>query len=195
MKVFFKLTLILLLSLCSASVIFFLSLGFIVSYHAGNPEKSDVIIVLGGDNGLRVHKGAELYNAGYASHVIVTGIDERFYHPSHPNWRVRRMVALGVPKKAITVDALSTTTWEEAENTADTMEEQGWKSAIVVSDPPHMLRLYQTWSKALDGTSLKFILVPTKPLWWNPLFWWNNEKSFQFVMNEIKKNLFYAIVY
>jgi len=136
-----------------------------------------------------------LYKAGYASHVILTGIDERFYHPDHPNWRERRMIALGVPKNAIQVDAKSTTTWEEAENTSDTMEEQGWKRAMVVSDPPHMLRLYLTWSKALEGSSQKFILVPTNPIWWNPLFWWNNEKSFQFVMNEIKKNLFYAIIY
>ena len=195
MKVFIKLTVIFLLSVCSAVILFCLSLGFIVSQHAQNPEKSDVIIVLGGDNGLRVRKGAELYKAGYASHVILTGIDERFYHPDHPNWRERRMIALGVPKNAIQVDAKSTTTWEEAENTSDTMEEQGWKRAMVVSDPPHMLRLYLTWSKALEGSSQKFILVPTNPIWWNPLFWWNNEKSFQIVMNEIKKNLFYAIIY
>ena len=195
MKVFFKLILTFLIFISTVAAIFFLSLGFIVSQHAGNPEKSDVIIVLGGDNGLRVSKGAELYKAGYAPHVILTGIDERFYNPSHPNWRERRMMASGIPKNAIKVDAKSTTTWEEAENTSDTMEEKGWKSVIVVSDPPHLLRLQQTWSKAFEGSSKKFILVPTNPIWWNPLFWWNNEKSYQFVMNEIKKNVFYAMVY
>ena len=195
MRVFFKLILIFLLSVCSAAAIVFLSLGFIVSQHAGNPEKSDVIIVLGGDNGLRVRKGAELYKAGYATHIILTGIDERFYHPNHPNWRERRMMEFGVPKSAIKVDARSTTTWEEAENTSDTMEENGWKSAIVVSDPPHMLRLHQTWSIAFEESSKKFILVPTNPFWWHPLIWWNNDKSYQFVINEIKKNLFYALVY
>jgi len=152
-------------------------------------------IVLGGDNGLRVRKGAELYKAGYAAHVIVTGIDEKFYHPGHPNWRERRMMALGVPKNAIKVDTKSTTSWEEAENTSDTMKKKGWKSALVVSDPPHMLRLYETWSKAFEGSSKKFILVPTNPIWWHPMLWWKNEKSYQFVMNEIKKNLFYAVVY
>jgi len=195
MKVFFKLTLIFLLSVSTAAIIFFLSLGYIVSQYAGNPIKSDVIIVLGGDNGLRVRKGAELYNAGYASHVILTGIDERFYHPSHPNWRERRMIALGVPKHAIKVDAKSTTSWEEAVNTSVTMEQRGWTSAIVVSDPPHMLRLHQTWSKAFDRSSKKFILVSTKPMWWHRMLWWENEKSYQFVMSEIKKNIFYAFVY
>lgn len=195
MKLFLKLTLFALLSVCGAASVIFLSLGFLVSLYAGNPEKTDVIIVLGGDSGLRVRKGAELFNSGYASHVILTGIDERFYRPAHPNWRERRMIALGVPKKAIRVDTQSTTTWEEAVNTADTMEKKGWKSAIVVSDPPHMLRLHQTWSKAFKGSSKRYILVSTKPEWWRPFVWWKNKKSYQFVINEIKKNLYYAVMY
>ncbi len=195
MKLFFKLTFILLLLVSVTATIFFFSLGILVSQNAENPEKSDVIIVLGGDNGLRVRKGAELYNGGYASHVILTGIDERFYHSGHPNWRERRMMALGVPKNAIKVDTKSKTTWEEAKNTSNTMEKKGWKSAIVVSDPPHMLRLHQTWSRAFEGSSKKFILVSTNPSWWHKGLWWTNRQSYQFVISEIKKNLFYAAVY
>jgi uncharacterized SAM-binding protein YcdF (DUF218 family) len=195
MKAFFKRFLIFLLSLSAISALLLSSLGILVSQHAENPEKSDVIIVLGGDNGLRVNKGAELYNAGYASHVILTGIDERFYRPGHPNWRERRMIALGVPRKAMKIDLKSKTTWEEAENTSNTMDKRGWKSAIVVSDPPHMLRLHKTWSRAFKGSSKTFILVSTNPSWWNKILWWKNRQSYQFVISEIKKNLFYAAVY
>jgi uncharacterized SAM-binding protein YcdF (DUF218 family) len=195
MKLFFKLTLISLLSVSAIATLIFVSLGTLVSQHAVNPEKSDVIIVLGGDNGLRVRKGAELYKAGYAAHVILTGIDERFYRPGHLNWRERRMIALGVPKHAIKVDVKSKTTWEEAENTSNIMTKKGWESAIIVSDPPHLLRLHQTWSRAFNGSSKKFILVSTSPLWWNKVFWWKNRESYQFVISEIKKNLFYAAVY
>jgi uncharacterized SAM-binding protein YcdF (DUF218 family) len=195
MKPFFKLILLFILSISISSALLFLSLGLLVSQYASNPEKSDVIIVLGGDNGLRVRKGAELYKAGYASHVILTGIDERFYHPAHPNWRERRMIAFGVPKKAIKVDTKSKTTWEEAENTSKTMENNGWKSAIVVSDPPHMLRLHQTWSRAFEGSSKTIILVSTNPSWWHQIIWWKNRQSYQFVISEIKKNLFYAAIY
>lgn len=195
MRLFFKITLIFFLSLTTAAALLLSSLGILVSQHAADPKKCDVIIVLGGDNGLRVRKGAELYNAGYASHVILTGIDERFYRPSHPNWRERRMIALGVPKKAIKVDTKSKTTWEEAENTSNTMEKKGWKSAIIVSDPPHMLRLHQTWNRAFKGSSKTFILVSTTPSWWDRVLWWKNRQSYQFVISEIKKNLFYAAVY
>lgn len=195
MKAFLKPVLIVFIFFSTAAILFFISLGALVSLYAGNPEKTDVIIVLGGDNGLRIEKGAELYNAGYASHVLLTGIDKKFYRPGHPNWRERRMRALGVPKKAIKVDFRSKTTWDEALNASVTMEKRGWKSALVVSDPPHMLRLHQTWSKAFKGTSKKFILVSTNPEWWHPAFWWKNKKSCRFVINEIKKNLFYSYMY
>ena len=131
MKPFFKLILFFIFSISISAALLFLSLGLLVSQHASNPEKSDVIIVLGGDNGLRVRKGAELYKAGYSSHIILTGIDERFYHPGHPNWRERRMIALGVPKKAIKVDTKSKTTWEEAENTSNTMEKKDGKVQLL----------------------------------------------------------------
>ncbi|NTW11123.1 MAG: YdcF family protein [Chlorobiaceae bacterium] len=195
MKAVFKYALIALLTLSAAAVLFFFSLGFVVSHYSRQPDIADVIVVLGGDNGLRVQKGAELYKAGYSSHILLTGIDERFYRPGHPNWRERMMVSLGVPKKAIKVDIRSRTTWEEALNTSDTMKKRGWKSALVVSDPPHMLRLHQTWKKALEGSSNTFILVTTEPPWWNRILWWKNRKSFQFVISEMKKNLFYTVVY
>jgi uncharacterized SAM-binding protein YcdF (DUF218 family) len=105
------------------------------------------------------------------------------------------MIALGVPKKAIKIDTKSKTTWEEAENTSNTMEKKGWKSAIIVSDPPHMLRLHQTWNRAFKGSSKTFILVSTTPSWWDRVLWWKNRQSYQFVISEIKKNLFYAAVY
>jgi hypothetical protein len=189
---FFILFLLLTSSLCAT---LYLGLGFLVSLYASKPVKADVIVVLGGDNGLRVQKGAELFKSGYAKNILLTGIDGRHYQPNHPNWRERKLIGLGVPKKAINVDTWSETTWEEAESAAETMEKKGWKNAIVVSDPPHFLRLHQTWSKAFSGSSKRFVLVPTHPSWWHPLLWWQNKTSYRFVISEVKKNLFYSVIY
>jgi uncharacterized SAM-binding protein YcdF (DUF218 family) len=194
-KAFFKFIVLLVFSAAAFAGIVFLSLGCVVSFHAGNPRHADVIVVLGGDSGRRVEKGAELFNAGFAPNVLLTGIDARFYRPGHPNWRERRMRALGVPKKAIKVDTESETTWDEAVNAAETMQKNGWKSALVVSDPPHMLRIHQTWGKVFEGSSKTIILVPTNPEWWNPVLWWTNRTSYRFVISEIKKNIYYYAVY
>jgi uncharacterized SAM-binding protein YcdF (DUF218 family) len=195
MKAFLKLTLLFLLSAIAIAGTIYLSLGYLISYYADEPQKADVIIVLGGDDGLRVDKGAELYNCGYAPTILLTGIDKKYYDPDHPNWRELRLIELGVPKKAIRVDTGSKTSWEEAVNGAAIMNKSNWDRALIVSDPPHMYRLHQTWSKALEGSSKQFILVSTKPDWWEPALWWNNTTSYRFVISEIKKNLFYAVVY
>lgn len=194
-KAFLKFVLLLICSAVAFAGIVFLSLGLVVSFQAGKPRQADVIVVLGGDSGLRVEKGAELYNEGFAPHVLLTGIDAKFYRPGHPNWRERRMRALGVPKKAIKVDTESETTWEEAVNASETMQKNGWKHALVVSDPPHMLRVHQTWSKVFEGSSKSVTLVSTNPEWWNPLLWWKNRTSYRFVVSEIKKNIYYYAVY
>ncbi len=195
MNAFFKKSLILLLSASIIGLTIFFSLGFLVSQYESKPEKADVIIILGGDDGLRVEQGGKLYNAGYAPNILVTGIDIRYYRPSQPNWRERRLMELGVPETAITVDTRSETTWEEAVNSVDTMTEKGWNSAIVVSDPPHMFRLFHTWSKAVGETQKKFILVSTKPEWWHPLLWWGDKTSYRFVISEVQKSLYYALVH
>lgn len=189
---YFLLFIIIASSLCAT---LYLGLGVLVSCYASKPVNADVIIVLGGDSGLRVKRGAELFKAGYAKSILLTGIDSRYYQPSHPNWRERKLMALGVPKNAINVDTWSETTWEEAENAADTMDKMGWKTALIVSDPPHMLRLHQCWAKAFAGTSKHFILVPTSPEWWNPILWWENKVSYRFVISEVKKNVFYLVMY
>lgn len=195
MNAFLKKTLILLLSASVIGLTVFFSLGFLVSYHGGKPEKADVIIILGGDDGLRVEKGGELYNEGYALNILVTGIDSRYYKPTQPNWRERRLQELGIPETAIGVDTRSETTWEEALNSVETMTEKGWKRAIVVSDPPHMFRLYHTWSRAVESSPKKIILVSTKPEWWHPMFWWSNNTSYRFVVSEVQKSFYYAIVH
>lgn len=195
MKVFTKISLLFFLITSTLYATIYLGLGFLVSLHSGTPEKADVIVVLGGDNGLRLKKGIELYNIGYAKNIVLTGIDSRYYSPNRPNWRESRLMEAGVPKEAITVDIWSETTWEESENTIDLIKKKGWKSALVVSDPPHMLRLYKTWKKAFTGSSKKFILVATDPEWWNPLVWWHDPYSRRFVLSEVKKNFYYLLAY
>lgn len=195
MKAFLKISLIVILTSSAFCGAIFLGLGYIVSFHSSRPAKADLIVVLGGDDGLRVRKGAELYRMGYSRNILLTGLDIRYYRPNHPNWRERRLMERGVPRKRIIVDAWSETSWEEAENTAELMDKRGWKSAIVVSDPPHMFRLNRTWKKVFANSGKRFILVSTRPEWWHPIVWWKNDISYRFVISEIKKSIFYLFVY
>lgn len=177
----------------SLAALLLLGLGLIVSNYSDQPRKADLIIILGGDKGLRVKTGGKLYLAGYAPRILLTGIDAHYYNPRHPNWRERRLSKMGIPKQAVIVDTDSESTWEEASNTVRLMKKKGWKRVIVVSDPPHLLRLQLSWSRAMQHTDMTFMLVPTKPVWWHQLYWWKTNKSYSFVISEIQKNIFYAL--
>jgi hypothetical protein len=53
----------------------FRSLGVWVAAGATPPVRADVIVTLGGDDGHRVRKVAEVFRAGYASTVLITGLE------------------------------------------------------------------------------------------------------------------------
>ena len=195
MKTLLKKTRSTLLPACVTGIMIFLSLGLVLSGYGSEPEPADVIIILGGDDGPRVNKGGELFHAGYAKNILVTGIDSKYYNPERLDWRQKRLIELGIAGKAILVDTESETTWEEAVNSIAAMKANGWKSALVVSDPPHMLRLHFSWKKAAADASITFTLVPTNPDWWNPLFWWSNRTGFRFVISEVQKTLYYTLKY
>ena len=44
--------------------------------------------------------------------------------------------------------------WGEAITMRARMEAEGWRSVLVVSDPPHMLRLRYTWGSIFRGSNL-----------------------------------------
>ncbi|WP_068867221.1 YdcF family protein [Prosthecochloris sp. CIB 2401] len=187
------------LILCTASMALligmFLSLGVLVSGYHHPPRNADVIVILGGDQGRRLETGIQLYKKGYASNIILTGIDRRYYNPDTPNWRERRLKEHSIPDRNVIVDLQSRTTWDEARNTLTAMQANGWKKALVISDPPHMLRLHHTWNRIFADSDHEFILVATRPEWWEPLTWWQNNLSRKYVLNEIRKNIYYALIY
>ncbi|MEH6855038.1 YdcF family protein, partial [Priestia megaterium] len=82
--------------------IFMLGLGIIFFLFAGKelvvnekPVKSDVIIVLSGDND-RLEKGIELYKKGYAAHLILSnGQENNFYHQAKES---------GIPEDSIILE-------------------------------------------------------------------------------------------
>jgi uncharacterized SAM-binding protein YcdF (DUF218 family) len=74
------------------------------------PVKADVLLVLGGGLSERPRRAAELFKAGEAPRIILSGKGD---HQSHK----RLLIAAGVPERAIEVEGKSTNTKENAEFT------------------------------------------------------------------------------
>jgi len=79
--------------------------------------------------------------------------------------------------------------------TRNRMEAAGLRSVIVVSDPPHMLRLKYTWGSIFRGTNLEYVLVATAPQWWSDSRWWQDERAANFVRSETVKLGYYVAKY
>ncbi len=87
----------------------------------------------------RVQKGVELYQAGLAPYIITTGGNT--YKQYYESEIMRDLlVESGVPRERVIQEREAMDTIGNARGSVAIMDEQGWKSCIVVSSPYHLKR-------------------------------------------------------
>ncbi len=157
--------------------------------------RADAAFVLGGDSGDRVLRATELHRDGLVGTFVLTGTEDMADEvlPAYLYWRAAVLVRMGVPEGAVLLDSTSSNSEEEAAFGLRLAKSRGWKRVLVVSDPPHMRRLSLLWGRAFEGSGVEFVLVASRPKWWEPDRWWSSRKSAQFVVQEYIK-LAYAIL-
>ena len=143
--------LFLLLSVFAALFLFFLALAAVIVHDAKTDEirEADCIIVLGAgtwDGEVspvfreRLVHAVELYRAGYAPKIILTGgLDPR--NTVTDAEAARRWITVeGIPEEDVFTEEESRYTHENFLYARWIMERKGMKTALVVSDPLHMKR-------------------------------------------------------
>ena len=112
-------------------------------------EKCDVAIVLGAaanDNGVsevykqRLNHAAQLYQNADVAKIIVTGGMGEGNSFTDAYMARKYLESLGIPENAIIEEDTSTITQENLENAKKIMDENGYQTALIVSDPLHMKR-------------------------------------------------------
>ena len=112
-------------------------------------ESCDVAIVLGAATSgsevsevykQRLNHGIELYQNGYVKYIIVTGGKGKGNRISDAAIAGEYLVSMGLPDEVILEEDTSTITQENLENAKIIMEENGYETAAIVSDPLHMKR-------------------------------------------------------
>ena len=171
-------------SLCLALV-----LVFIINYDSiltkiGNflivnekPQKADVIIVLNGSDD-RVPYAAELYQLGYAGKVLLSGDD---------SYMTQQALASGIPQSALLLENQSKTTFENARYSLKIVQDQGYKSAIVVTSAYHTRRAGIIFDQFFKGIRLTICAVPYPYDLSMGQSWWKNRYTTGFVATEYLK--------
>jgi uncharacterized SAM-binding protein YcdF (DUF218 family) len=178
-------------------IVAILEAGHFLSAPAQSPVKADLIAALGGDNGARADRMLQLYRAGYANKLLLTGPETS--NPKlravHQSWRARYLVEEGVPEGALLFDRRSKNSYEEALNTLELMRAMKLDRVIVVSDLPHMRRVDWTWRRVFEGSGKAYTLVASVQPEWDAARWWRSSLGAQFVFGEYIKLAYYLIQY
>ncbi len=111
--------------------------------------RADVAVILGAAayNGEvspvyreRINHGITLYEEGYVDRLIVTGGTADQGEESDASAAKKYLLSRGIPEEAVLMEDQSSITQENLENSKAIMEENGYETAIIVSDPLHMKR-------------------------------------------------------
>lgn len=148
---------------------------------------ADVIIVLGGGDGDRVDYGSRLYHDGLARHVIATGA------PLGTETQAINLAKRGVPRDAVVLANGTANTHEDALRSRALMQEHGWRSALLVTDPYHIRRSLWTFRTAFEGTGLRVWPAPVVGGWFDAGHWWQTEDGFVAVDDEYLKLAYYLV--
>ena len=155
----------------------------------------DAILVLGGGAGGREEWGAELYLAGHAPRIIVSG--EKPHTPgeerSFAEISSQYLQALGIPEQVILLMPETTSTFDEAVTSLAILKEIGASSMIVISDPYHLRRASWTFRRIYAGEDVDLTFSATPYSWFSVARWWTRERDLMAVIQEYEKLLFYLL--
>ena len=176
--------------------ILFVNLGHWLSEPVNKPVKTDLIVTLGGGGIERDQMAADLYKAGYAKKILLTGMGKIVNSSQHYYEYPRSLFFLkqGIPAEALLFDGLSINTHQEAINIAIVLTAHHWHSALVVTDPPHIRRVAFCLSSVFKN-NFSYSLIQSDAPTWHADRWWQDENWRRFSLSEVVKLIFYAIVY
>ncbi|MDQ2952883.1 MAG: YdcF family protein [Chloroflexota bacterium] len=172
--------------------------GLVMIGHALAPSdplaRSDAIVAISGDTGLRTETAVSLWKQGLAPVLIFSGASLDPDSVSSAEIMKREAVRRGVPAEAILLEPLSTTTEENANLTAQLMKERGLRTAILVTSPYHQRRASVLFERAFAPLGLVFRNHPANDPAWDADRWFLHEPSRTLTLVELAK-LGAALVY
>lgn len=163
----------------------FLYLGYLLSNSDPIPAKVDIVIVLGGGDGARIDKACELLKQGVTKRLLLINAKQSEIDAVHAASAGTLVLFENRPRS----------TWQEAQTSQVWMQAHQWKSMLVVSDPPHLLRVRYAWYSIFRNDDVDYHIAASSPRWWSRWLWWRDPFAQEFVKNEVLKLAYYLYQY
>lgn len=188
-----KLKLLILIIVLIGVIIIGLNLGsFLVE--SDELKKADAIVVFSGDSGARTERAIELLKEGYADYLILSG-GKVYDDVTMAELMKNHAIKLGVDESKILIDDKASTTHENADFTKEILEENNFRSVMVVTSDYHSRRSKLAMEKSLedtliDGQSVEVSVTTAKEEKFTTK-WWTNGNSVLIVISEYLKLIGY----
>ncbi|MBL0174108.1 MAG: YdcF family protein [Ignavibacteria bacterium] len=152
---------------------------------------ADAACVAGGDSGPRAERAFALYRAGRVPRIVFLSKTPGLYAsiPPYTAWDSASIRSAGVRVSDVLLDGTTRNTEEEAGRVRDLSSSNGWRSVIIISDPPHMRRLRRIYTRQLSSTPLVWHLDPVSLPYWRTEKWWCDRVAFEYGIRETVKNI------
>lgn len=156
------------------------------------PQKSEIILVFGSGDLGRVEKGAELFKAGLASRMIISGGQPYFTEEKMPEavTLARHAISLGVPRESILIEPNSVTIPDNVKTSLNMMDNFGIDYGSIITVIAWFAQR-RAWSYLM-----KFSPKATKVYRVNTIIdsgrlskseWYKNEFGLKVIFNEFVK--------
>jgi len=152
------------------------------------PQKSDIIVVLGGDyRGNRILRAAELARQGYAPKVLVSGVGS-IYGTHESDLAIAYAVSRGYPRDMfIPVYYAAVNTRDEARADIADMRRRGMHKYLLVTSLYHSARASRAFRRENNGLEMRS--VPAMDPWWANGQWWKNREGRKLWLTEMLKTI------
>lgn len=140
------------------------------------PRRSDVIVVLSGGEG-RLQKGAKLFHDGYGDFVLLS-------NSTVQSNTTAEAIALGIPDDRILEEDKATSTYTNAVYAKELINQNNFRSAIIVSSDFHMRRTKLIFDRIFKDTDIQLLYIPSNTNWFSKNRWWEEKFSRRIVINE-----------
>lgn len=161
---------------------------------SGKPERSDLIVSLGGDRDYdHVRKALELFENQFSSsgYIMINNFDylERGgYKDPYKTPSSRYLLERGVERRKILFMKNAANTMGELRFVKKYLLDHGMRSVIIVSSPPHLRRIrFLASLNGFEESGIRLRVVGSDARWWQKNGWYRNRIARAFVFSELVK--------
>ena len=153
-------------------------------------KSMDAVVALSGGSMDRVDEAAKMYKEGYARRVVFTETTSQVASlgASYTKLYKTEAISLGVPDRDILVTSKpASSTYDEAKAVLSLMNDQGFNSMIVVTDPYHSFRTRLIFREVFRGSGKSIRVRPSSGHWYRSTTWWLSAQGWEATLTEYIK--------